>query len=180
LWLSKGDFVFIVMLFLSAGRTVTRRVRSVVRWWTVPRSRGYFQRSPMMLRSHSRLLTMSWALLTVSQTIQILLIWNSVYINWTALREFRSLPMIVAFYSHLSVGKFGDCYVYLTRSRERESRNRGSKWIFGSGPWSASTGSGLSGAVLAQKFWEALPPSGPLSPSPFSPFSETGKNTNFI
>jgi len=31
------------------------------------------------------------------------------------------------------------------------------------------------GAVLAPKFWAALPPSAPSSPSPFPPFSETGK-----
>jgi len=37
------------------------------------------------------------------------------------------------------------------------------------------------GAVLAQQFWgRALPLSAPSSPSPFSPFSETEKNTNFI
>jgi len=38
-----------------------------------------------------------------------------------------------------------------------------------------------SGAVLAQKFWEGgIAPSASSSPSPFSPFSETEKNTNFI
>jgi len=76
----KIVLIYITLLFLCAGSMVIRRVQSVVRWWTARRSHGCFLRSPVILKWLTRPPATSWALLTVNQTIPVLMMLSNVYV----------------------------------------------------------------------------------------------------